>query len=206
MLCLYQERRILHAPRRVVAHRQRPQRVAMVALAPADDVPPLRLADLHEVLPRHLERRLDGLGAAGDEIDVPHALGRIGDQGGGELFGDGRGEEARMGIGEAVELGMHGRQHVGMRMAEAGDGGPARGVDIVASLAVADGDAPPGHRHGIVVGEATVEDVGHGAGPDDDRGSFDDRASGHAIASGRGTGLLFRRSGLDHELAIVLCA
>ncbi len=47
-------------------------------------------------------------------------------------------------------------------MPEAGDRRAAGGIDIVAALAVADGDALPRHRHGIVVGEAAVEDMGHG--------------------------------------------
>lgn len=37
---------------------------------------------------------------------------------GGEILGHPRGEEARMGIGEAVELGVHRLEHVGMGMAK----------------------------------------------------------------------------------------
>jgi hypothetical protein len=60
-----QERLELAAPRGVAADGQRAERVAVIALPPGDEAPPLRLADLDEVLARYLERRLDRLGAAG---------------------------------------------------------------------------------------------------------------------------------------------
>src|SRR5205823_8981353 len=58
----------------VAAHRKRPQRVAVIALAAADEDAALGLADFDEVLPRHLERCFHRLGTAGDEIDVTDAL------------------------------------------------------------------------------------------------------------------------------------
>ena len=51
----------LLAPPRVAAHRERAERVAVIGLAPADDVRALWLAFLDEVLARELERGLDRL-------------------------------------------------------------------------------------------------------------------------------------------------
>ena len=48
-------------PPGVATHRQRPQRIAVVALAPRNELRALGLTDFHEVLARHLERRLDRL-------------------------------------------------------------------------------------------------------------------------------------------------
>ena len=65
-----QERLELRAPPRVSADGEGAERVAVVALAPRDHMAALRLADLDEILARHLERRLDRLRSAADEIDV----------------------------------------------------------------------------------------------------------------------------------------
>jgi hypothetical protein len=141
-------------------YRERAERVAVVALASRDEVAPLRLPDLHEILPRHLEGRLDRLRAAGDEIDMAHAGRRVGDEIGAQALGRFRGEEARMGVGQPVELGMHGREHVRMRVPEAGHGGAARGIDVVPPLAVADCHPGPAHRHGIIEPDRAVENMG----------------------------------------------
>ncbi len=87
-------------PPLVAADRERAQRVAVVALAARDEVRALRLADLDEILARELERGLDRLRAAGDEIDVRHAVGCVRDEMVGQLLGDRRGEEARVRVGE----------------------------------------------------------------------------------------------------------
>ena len=65
-----QERLELASPPRVAADRQRAERAAVIVLPPRDETPPLRLADLDEVLARHLQRRFDRLGAAG-RIEYP---------------------------------------------------------------------------------------------------------------------------------------
>ena len=74
---LDQQRAELRAAPFVAAGRERAERVAVIALAAGDDVAPLRLARLDEILPRHLERRLDRFRAAGDEIGVADALRRV---------------------------------------------------------------------------------------------------------------------------------
>jgi hypothetical protein len=62
----------------VAADGKRAEGVAMIALSPSDEVPPLQLSLLDKVLPRHLQRGLHGLGTAGNKIDVIQAMGRMG--------------------------------------------------------------------------------------------------------------------------------
>ena len=100
MMHVDQQRRELLAPPFVAADGQGTQRVAVVALPAGNEVPSLRLALLHEILPRHLQRRLDGLRPAADEVDVAGAARRVRDQVFGQLFGDLRREEARVRIGQ----------------------------------------------------------------------------------------------------------
>ncbi len=138
---LDQQRFELRPPPCVPAGRQRPQRVAVIALAPGDDHAALRLPGLDEILSRHLERRLDRFGPAADEIDVIDAVGRVLDQPVGQTLGGFGGEEGRVGVGERVQLPMQRRDHVGMAVAEAGHRGAARGVEIAPALGVDDLEA-----------------------------------------------------------------
>ena len=134
----------------------------MVALAPRDEVAPFRLADLDEVLARQLERGLDRLGAARDEIDVRHALGRARDQVVGELFRDLGGEKARVRVGDAVDLLVHRAQDVGVTVAEAGHRGAAGGVDVRLAVAVDDLDAASGDRDRQRPPQLAVQDMRQG--------------------------------------------
>ena len=79
----------------------------------------LRLADLDEILARHLERRLDRLRAAADQIDMAKPGRGVLDQPVGEALGDFGGEKGRVRVGQRVELLAHGGEHVRMPMAEA---------------------------------------------------------------------------------------
>ena len=106
----------------VAAGGERSQRVAVVALAAGNDVTPLRLPDLDEILPRHFERCFDCLRSARHEIGVADALRSARDQPVGQGFGRFVGEEARMGVGKLVGLHVQGGSHVRMAVAEAGDG------------------------------------------------------------------------------------
>ena len=133
----------------------------MIALAPGDEVAPLRLALLDEVLPRHLQRGLDRLRAAADEIDVVDAGRRVRDEVVAQLLGHLRREEAGVRVGELVELRVHGGQHVGMAVAEARHGGAARGVDVLLPRVVADDHAFAALGDGIGVGDAAVQEAGH---------------------------------------------
>ena len=158
---LDQQRREGRAPPFVAAGRQRAQRIAVIALAPGDDVAALCLAALGEVLPRHLERRLDRFRSAAHQIGVADAVGGVGDQPVGELLGHLGGEEAGMGIGELVELLVQGRRHRGMAVAQAGHRGAARRVDVALAGRVDDLDAlaAGGDRQGSA--DLAMQDVGH---------------------------------------------
>ena len=59
MMRLDQQRAELAATRLVATGGERAQRIAVVALPPGDDVSALRLANLDEILPRHLQCRFD---------------------------------------------------------------------------------------------------------------------------------------------------
>ncbi|MNY09220.1 hypothetical protein D3C86_1421260 [compost metagenome] len=141
VLHLDQQRRELRAAPGVAAHRQRAQRVAVIALPARDDMTALRLADFHEVLPRHLQGGFHRFGAAGHEVGVRSASRRIGDQPVGQLFGDFGCEEAGVGIGQRVDLRMHGGLDVRMVVSQAGHRGAAGAVDVGAAGAVVDPDA-----------------------------------------------------------------
>ena len=120
-----------------------------------------RLADLDEVLARHLERGLDRLGAAAHEIGVARARGRSADELVGERLGGLRGEEARVRVGEAVDLRVHRREHIGVAVAEAGHRRAAGRVEIAPALRVDDPDALSSDRHRRRRAELAMEDVGH---------------------------------------------
>ena len=133
----------------------------MIALASRDDVSPLRLAAFDEILPRELERGLDRLRAAADEEDVTDALRRVRDEIVGQFLRNLRGEEARMRISEPVELLVHRRQHVRMRMPETGHRRAARGVDVFLARGVADDDALATRGDRIGMADLAMKDVGH---------------------------------------------
>ena len=157
-----QQRRELLAAPGVAAHGQRAQRVAVVALAPGDEVAALGLADLQRVLARHLQRRLHRLGAAADEVGVAHAGRGVMHQLGGQRLGHLGGEEAGVRIGQPVDLRVHGGDHVRVAMPQARDGGAAGGVDVAPAGAVDQVHAFSAHGHGRCLAQRTVEDVGAG--------------------------------------------
>src|SRR3546814_10907867 len=107
----------------MAAHRQRAERVAVIALRPGNGPVSLRLADLQKILPGHLERRLDTLGSAGDEIHHVEVAGGCGDQEVGQLLHRLVAEEAGMGVGDRIELRLDGVDHPPLAMPEAGDRG-----------------------------------------------------------------------------------
>ena len=106
----------------------------------------LRLADLDEILARHLERRLDRLRTAAHEIDVAQAGRGVLDQAVGEALGGFGGEKRRMRVGELIELRAHGGEHVRMAVAEARDSRASRRVEIAPAFGVDDLDARAGDR------------------------------------------------------------
>ena len=82
----------------------------------------------------------------------------------GQFLGDLRGEEARVRICELVELLVHRREHVRMRMSQTGDGRAARRIDVLLARAVTDGDAPPDRGEGVGMAGLAMKDMGHAGG------------------------------------------
>src|SRR5262245_4447604 len=141
--------------------RQRTERDAMIALPSRDDVSPLRLAAFDEILARELERGLDGLRAAADEKGMTHAVRRVRHEIVLQLLRNVRREEARMRVGEAVELLAHRCQDIGVRMAETRHRCTARGIDIVLARDVADGGAAAARGDGIGMADLAMKNIGH---------------------------------------------
>ena len=133
----------------------------MIALTPCDQIAPLRLATLDEILPRQLQRRLDGFGAAADEERMAETFRRMRDKLVGKLFRRLRGEEAGMRIFKLVELRTHRADDFRMRMAETGYRGAAGGIDVVLAGLIANKNAVAGRRRRVAVGNGAMQDVGH---------------------------------------------
>ena len=104
MLRLDQKRREFPALPLPTADRKRPERAAVIALPSRDEVSPLRLSAFDEILTRQFERSLDRLRAAAEEQYVADAVRRVRDKIIRQLLGNLRGEEARMRVGELVDL------------------------------------------------------------------------------------------------------
>ncbi len=159
---LDQERQILLAPPHVAAGGERRERVAVIGLAPRDDVMAFLFAALHEILPGDLHRRFHRLRAARHEIAIAEIGGRLGAEEIGELFGGLGGEEPGVRIGDALELRADRRAHLSVRMAEAGDGGAPARVEIALALLVDDVGAVPVDGGRNLGAKIAVDDVSHG--------------------------------------------
>src|SRR5258708_27538580 len=99
---------------------------------------------------------------AADEEEVAHALWRVRDQFVRQFLRGLCREEARMRVGEPVQLLAHGSQHIRMRMAETRHRRAARGIDVFLPSCVPDGDAMAARGDGIVLANLTMKDMGHG--------------------------------------------
>ena len=136
-------------------------RDAVIALAARDQVAPLRLAALDEILPGKLKRCFDRLGAAADIEDMTEAFRRVRGEIVGKLFGHLCREETGMRVFDFVELRAHGVEHVAMRMAETRHRGAAGGVDIILPARIANKDAAARHRRRILMIDRAMQYVGH---------------------------------------------
>src|SRR5512134_1423664 len=160
---LDQEGLELLAPPRVAADGERAERVAVIGLAPADDVRALRLALLDEVLARELERRLDRLRAARDEVDLVEGLGRAGDERVGERLHRLVAEERGVREGQLFELALDRSDDRRVGVAKARYRGTARGVEVALAFLVEQVRAFAAHRHRVLQPRVAVENVGHRA-------------------------------------------
>ena len=167
---LDQQRLELLAAPQIAAGGQRAQGVAVIALQPGDDVAALGLADLDVILARQLERRLHRLGPARGEVDPLDPRRRIGRQPVGQGLHRIVGEEAGMGEGDGVDLGLDGLDYPGVAVAQAGHRRPARGVDIALARAIHDEHpvALDGDRIGAprIAVKDMIHDVNTGAATD----------------------------------------
>ena len=91
----------------------------MIALPPRDEALALRLAGLEEILPRDLDRGLDRLRSAADEIDISETAGLMADQLLGEFFRRLGGKERSVGVNELSRLLGHRGKHARVLMAKA---------------------------------------------------------------------------------------
>ncbi len=164
LLHIHQQRLIGLAPPCIAARGQSPQRVAVIALAPGNEDVPLGLADLQEILPRHLERGLDRFRAAGDEIDAGHALGRIAHQPIGEFFARRCREEGCVRIRELPGLRLDRFDDFRMAVAQARHRGTARRVDVALAGVVDDVNAFAAHRQGWRDARVARKHMAHGRG------------------------------------------
>ena len=133
---VHQQRLELLAARDVAAGRKRTERVPVVALQARDHVPPLRLADLDEVLARELQRGFHRLRAAAHEVHARHPGRGMRDQLGGErlhrLVREERGVRER----EPAGLRRDRRADVGIAMTEAGNSRAAGAVEVAPACRV----------------------------------------------------------------------
>ena len=159
---VHQQRRELLAPPLIAAHRQRTERVAVVALAPGDEEGALGLADLDEVLARQLERGFHRFGAAADEVDVAQPRGRARRQMLGQLFRRFTGEEAGVCVGELVDLAVQRRRHVRVAMAQARHRGATARIQITLTGRVDQPDPFAPHRAWRCDAQVAMDDVRHG--------------------------------------------
>ncbi|KFA74370.1 hypothetical protein S40288_06678 [Stachybotrys chartarum IBT 40288] len=113
----------------VAAHAHGADRVPVVGLPPRDEPRPRRVALLHEVLPRELQRRVRGLAARPHQVRLGQAKRLAREQGVGQLLGAGRGVGHGVHVGDARHLLGDGSLHLGVPVADDGDGGARAGVE-----------------------------------------------------------------------------
>ena len=132
----------------------------MIALIAGDDVAPLRLSDLKEILAGELDRRFVGFRSAGEEIDPLQSLRREANQGLGQLLRRLRCEEGGVRVGHAVQLPLDRIDHRPGRVAKAGDRRAAAGIQIALAAGIDDAAALAGNRQGQRRLRVAREDVG----------------------------------------------
>jgi hypothetical protein len=138
---LDQQRLELGAPPGVAADGKRAEGIPVIALAARNDMAALGLTDLDKILARHLERPLDRLRTAADQIDVAKPGRGVLDQAVGETLGDFGREKRRVRVSQRLELASHRGQHIRVPVAEAGHRRAARCIEVAPTLGVDDLDA-----------------------------------------------------------------
>src|SRR5262249_5724777 len=145
--------------RRRAAGRQRAEGVAVIALAPADESGPPRLADFQKILPRHLQRGFDRFRAAAYEIRIGEAARLVSDELVGQRLGRIPGKEARMGVGQFVGLTHDRLEHARMLVPEARYGGATGAIEHLTALRVDEPHTVPARGNGRHLAQAAVQDA-----------------------------------------------
>lgn len=156
-----------HFPREIRAHAHRPDGTPMVSLPPRHEPLPSPhppLADLVEILPRELERRVHGFGAAPHEERFREPEGvPVEDEVREGFRGEGR-VGACVDVGDGLELGLRGGEDFWVGVAEDGDGGAGAGVRYEGAGGEGEVDAGGVGYRVRGVEEGAVEEGG-GGGP-----------------------------------------
>src|SRR5687768_15737532 len=125
------------APRFVAGNGQRADRVAVIGMPAGNEMIAGRFAALDPKLAGKFQCRLRRLRAAGDEKRPPRSAGSPSREAFCQLFRRSAGEEGRMDELKLLELPLGGLDHARMTVAEAGNGGPARGIEILLACRIA---------------------------------------------------------------------
>src|SRR5207237_9544903 len=112
-------------------------------------------------LARELERRLDRLRTAGNEVDVRDARRRMGHEVISELLGHRGREEARVRIGDSVDLLVHRPDHVRVAVPKAGDRRATRSVEVFAPSRVDDADPASACGEREARAQTAMENMAH---------------------------------------------
>ncbi len=156
-----QQRRERLAAPGVAADGQRAQRVAVIALAPRDEQRALRLTDLDEVLPGHLQCGLDRLGAARHEVRVTDPGRCRGDQRGRQLLGDVGGEKRGVRIADPLGLRLDRLDHGTVAVPQARHRGATAGVQVPLAVLVDQVGAVAGDHARVGAAGLPMQDAGH---------------------------------------------
>ena len=146
-------------PERIAADGQRPQGIAVVALATGDKAGARRLSDFQKILARHFQRRLDSLGTAGHEIDPIDPVRRLADEMVSQVLGRLRGEKPGVGEGQVFGLILNRPNNVGVGMPQTTDGGAARSIQVPFAVGVDNIDAVAFDRARQLIADHAREDM-----------------------------------------------
>ncbi|OPY08637.1 MAG: hypothetical protein A4E67_00947 [Syntrophaceae bacterium PtaB.Bin038] len=153
------ERLVVAASARVAAQGKGAERVAVIARPSGDDLELQGKAAVDLVLPGHLHCRLDGLGAAGQEVDPGQPRRRHLHDPLGQSDGRLARELGAVGEGDAAGLLQHGLLDLLDAVTDIHHGGPSGSVDVPPAFLVVDIDALSALHGGVVLGRGPVEDV-----------------------------------------------
>ena len=150
------EHRLVLLPR---GRRQREQRAPVVARRERDDLVLAGPLPLHPILSRQLQRRLDRLRTAREEVELRDVTGQRRGELGGELLGGAVGEHGAREIPELPGLLGDGVGDLGVGVAQVGHIGAPDGVQVALAALVHEPAALAAHDARVHMPELPVEDV-----------------------------------------------